>query len=674
MVVFYDVLLVDDRSLLGTQHFERYKILESLVHCEPGWAELVQRQVIDFNHRHAAASLRKMFAETIVSKGEGLVLKPNGPYFNFSNSVQPHHGCCIKLKKEYIGNFGEVGDFAAVGAGYDPAKAKSYNIPNLKWTHFYVGCLDNKEEVRRWSAMPRFTVVNMVELNETMLKTLIIFGNPMPVPIEENRATELTMSRVDKQPQLTVAFTNPVVFDVRCFSFDKEGNTGFWSPRFPQVSKIHFDRDFTNCVSFDELQAMAKEATNVEPPNDSQENLDWIARLQAADPRGIAVDAVSEATESQTTRTSMSSQGYYPLHLSQRMTDRERGRRTTSVSSTSTQDSPTRCRGCKDQSLVGSQLRPLTPPTSSPYPENAGRKPGGGCGTKRSSSSTVTDKLLKKRKSLMSNTPSITASVKDKTSAPRQPLGVIDPNSSQVSISSTKHESEILELSPIVETAPFFNEWFEIAALTTSQPFSTTSEPLRGDGPCEVIVISDDEDDTQQQKSDESLQATQRPQGGVRSSASFSMTIRKEPQPLCTYAGYMCQFATKAVLVAPHLFLRPEQETSDLLAAHGLKSRMINARTWLDSIRKAAESVQLGLQEGEIVMLVDCLEHDDEMNSILEEMEDMRSVLYPDNRNWITIYDWRVLKHISVLEDDKITRKYYDGFSNPWKRWHCGLV
>jgi DNA ligase-4 len=673
MLVFYDVLLVDDRSLLDTQHSERYKILESLIHCETGWAELVRRHIIDFNHRHAAASLRKMFAETIVSKGEGLVLKPNRPYFNFSDSIQPQNGCCIKLKKEYIGNFGEVGDFAAVGAGYDPMKAKSYKIPNLKWTHFYVGCLDNKEEVQRWSATPRFTVVSMVEINQTMLKTLITFGNPMPVPIQENRATELTMSRgVNKQPQLTVVFTNPVVFDLRCFSFDKEGNNGFWSPRFPQVSKIHFDRDFTDCVSFEELQAMAKEAMNVEPPDDSQENLDWIARLQAADPRGIAVDAVSEATESQATRTSISSEEYGPVHSSQRITDQTHGKG--AISPSSTQDSSTRYRGCEDRSLFGSQLCPMTPPTSSPYPENAEEKAGSCCGSKRSPSSAVATRPLKKRKSLKSDTSSIPAPFKDKTSAPRQPLGVIDPNSSQVSVSSTKHESVIRKLSPIVEAAPFCDEPFEIAAITASQPFSLTSEPLTGNDPSEVIVISDDEDDTQQRKSDKNSQATRRPQGGVRSSASFNVTIRIEPQPACTYASSMCQFATKTVLVAPHLFIRPEQETSDLLAAHGLKSRMINARTWLDNIRKAARSVQLGLQEGEIVMLVDCLEHDEEMNSILEEMEDTRSMLYPDNRNWITIYDWRVLKHISVLEDGTIMRKYYDGFSNPWKRWHCGLV
>ncbi|KAI8304748.1 DNA ligase 4 [Colletotrichum sp. SAR11_59] len=297
MIVYYDVLLVDGESLLGVRHSERFKHLTDLVTCREGFAELVERQVVSFSQPMAASHLRKAFAKSIAARDEGLVLKPDDPYFDFSENRRPFSGCPIKLKKEYIGSFGDVGDFAVVAARYDPDKAKCYGIPNLKWTHFYLGCLDNKEDVQRFQARPRFTVVHQVELNETMLKTLVTYGRPMPVAFDDNDALILDIAPgIAQQKMPSVVFTEPLVFDIRCFSFDKEGNTGFWQPRFPQVSKVHFDRSFIDTISFSELQKMAEEATTTPPMEDSQEMLGWIAALEGADPRGIPVDAISQST------------------------------------------------------------------------------------------------------------------------------------------------------------------------------------------------------------------------------------------------------------------------------------------------------------------------------------------------------------------------------------------
>ena len=195
MIVYYDMLLLDDRSLLDIRHSERFKLLERTIHCDKGRAELVPRQVVDFGGRYAISDLRQAFAKTIVERGEGLVLKPDDPYFNFHDSSKRFCGLCIKLKKEYIGNFGDIGDFAVVGAGFNASKARSYMIPDLKWTHFFLGCLENREEVKRWNATPEFTVVTVVELNETQLKSLLAFGNPMPVEPTINVDTRLKIPR-----------------------------------------------------------------------------------------------------------------------------------------------------------------------------------------------------------------------------------------------------------------------------------------------------------------------------------------------------------------------------------------------------------------------------------------------------------------------------------------------
>ncbi|GKT58608.1 LOW QUALITY PROTEIN: ATP dependent DNA ligase domain-containing protein [Colletotrichum tofieldiae] len=291
MIVYYDVLLIDDESLLGVRQNERFKRLADLVTCREGHAELVDRQVISFGHPLGAHHLRQSFAKTITAREEGLVLKPDDPYFNFSESRRSFSGCPIKLKKEYIGGFGDVGDFAVVAARYDATKAKCYNIPNLKWTHFYLGCLENKEDIQRCQAQPEFTVVHQVELNEALLKMVVAYGNPMPAPFEDNDALILNIAPgIAQQKMPSVVFTEPLVFDIRCFSFSKEGNTGFWQPRFPQVSKVHFDRSFIDTISFSELQAVAEDATTAPAMEDSQEMLDWIARLEGADPRGIPFD------------------------------------------------------------------------------------------------------------------------------------------------------------------------------------------------------------------------------------------------------------------------------------------------------------------------------------------------------------------------------------------------
>ncbi|TDZ34592.1 DNA ligase 4 [Colletotrichum spinosum] len=304
MIIYYDVLLINEESLLCVRHSERFKRLSNLVICRKGHAELVDRQIISLDRPLGASHLRRAFAQAITAREEGLVLKPDDPYFEFGPHRKPYSGCPIKLKKEYIGSFGDVGDFAVVAARYDPDKAKSYNLPSTKihWTHFYLGCLNNKDDILRHKARPEFTVVHQVELNEALLKTVMTHGRPRPVSIEDNEALVLDIAPGIAQGKMpSVVFTDPLVFDIRCFSFDRQGQTGFWQPRFPQVSKVHFDRSFLDTMSFSELQQVAEDATTAPSLEDSQEMLGWIAALEGADPGGVPVDAVSHSlTSSQT--------------------------------------------------------------------------------------------------------------------------------------------------------------------------------------------------------------------------------------------------------------------------------------------------------------------------------------------------------------------------------------
>jgi DNA ligase-4 len=296
MIVYYDLLMVDNESLLAVKHSERFQRLKDLITQVPGRSALVKREVIDCSRPSAASDLRRALAHCITRRGEGLVLKADDPYFNFGTL---RRSCAVvKLKKEYIGCFGDVGDFAVVGSRYDTSKARTYNIRGLKWTHFYVGCLENKEEVQRFGKQPRFVVTNVVELNAAQLETFITFVNPESVAPEDNTAIALRIEPgIDNGKRPSLIFPNPPVFDIRCFSFDKVGNTGFWSPRFPSVSKIHYDRSYRDIISFAELQAMAAEEKEMPPPEDSQELLGWIATLERAEPTTVSQSTVSTMTE-----------------------------------------------------------------------------------------------------------------------------------------------------------------------------------------------------------------------------------------------------------------------------------------------------------------------------------------------------------------------------------------
>ncbi len=301
IIVYYDLLMVDGESLLATKHSERFQRLKNLIFVVPGRSVLVNREIIDCTRRSAVSDLRRAFAKCITARGEGLVLKADDPYFDFRPLRQDYSCCAIKLKKEYIGHFGDIGDFAVIGARFDAAKARTYNLPRIKWTHFYVGCLENKDEVQRFDKRPRFVVTNVVELNAAQLEAFTSSVSPDYVQEEENTAISLRIEPgIDNGKRPSVIFPTPPVFDLRCFSFDKVGNTGFWSPRFPSVSKIHCDRTFRDAISFAELQEMAINDREAPPPDDSQELLGWIAALEKADPKNAAGTSQSTAAGSLT--------------------------------------------------------------------------------------------------------------------------------------------------------------------------------------------------------------------------------------------------------------------------------------------------------------------------------------------------------------------------------------
>ncbi|KAH7264205.1 hypothetical protein B0J15DRAFT_266115 [Fusarium solani] len=643
MMVYYDVLLLEDQSLINLRHSERFKILLSLITYRKGWSELVQRQVIDFGHNLGASSLRKAFALTILARKEGLVLKPDEPYFNFADQRRKFSSCCIKLKKEYIGNFGDVGDFAVVGARYDPAKAMTYRIPGLKWTHFYLGCLDNREAVKQWNAKPEFTIVNVVELNETILREVVTYANPQPVAAEENDQLTLKLAPgVEQGSPLTFVFTKPLVFDLKCFSFDKVGNTGFWSLRFPSVTKVHFDRDFTDTISFEQLQAMAKDATTAGELEDSQENLQWIAKLEGADPRGIAVDAVSQLTV--TTMPTPS-----PRKSTQNTTSSWSPTSPRVTKFPPLQTGPSRVRSGPPLRLPG--VPPATPPASSAQAVPASSPAEGHARNKRFSPTSMPAPPPKRQKSVTEIVQASTSSNNGNSSHTRKPLTNINGNSHcATSSSSSTHQIRLGKEAP------------EVIDLTLSPgtPSITKKLPALQTTQCSPPA-------------DGATDATMTDQPG-KQEKELTLPVAKLPddadtaRDTCRFAGTKCHMAGTRILISPGLFDNCK-ETKALFDDHGIYGTVMNIDAWLET-EKACENHQTPVKT---YLLVDSGRHD-ETKALLKKIEEIRGAISDRTRIWIDVHDWRMLKYVTIQEDDNVTPKYYDGWHDPWRRWYIGIV
>jgi DNA ligase 4 len=649
MIIYYDILLIDNESLLGVRHSDRFKRLAGLIHCRSGRAELVPRQVISFDRYLAASDLRRLFARAIVGREEGLVLKPNDTYFNFGDARDYFTSCCIKMKKEYIGGFGEVGDFAVIGAVYDPIKAKRYQIRNLQWTDFFIGCLDNKDAVQTRNEKPEFTVVNVVELPELLLKTVVTYGTPHPVPYDENDKIILrTAAGVDNGRSPTVVFTQPMVFDMRCFSFDLVGNTGFWSLRFPSVAKVHFDRSYLDTISFTELQSIAEEAKNVPEMEDSQELLEWIAKLEGADPRGRAVDARSQSTVS-----SVPTPSPRPSSL------------TTGRPFLSPMPDIPESQELPIQSPINNFNRPETypgtPPTSSlTYVETASlagvdqpttpKTPSRDFSKRKGISLSPSQQSSKRQKasptSPRKQKPSPRVQRRQKKSPQRQPLGNIDGNTSfsQPTVAPSPPQHEIIDLTGSFENGGSFSKTSE-AGHPKSDKQVNSSQTLVQSSPVAAINVIQTNDDIAERFGE------------------FT------PHSGCKIVKEKCLLSHCNFLLSPEV-LALAKVTEELLPAHGINNFITDPNGW-------ATGPKPSKSEGPRVRklcLVDS-RYKTKEHEFLLKVENVPMFLSDGaTRSWNEIYDWKILEALREREDEEAAGDTKGLPRDPWRKYYLGLV
>lgn len=639
MIVYFDVLLIDNDSLLNVRHSERYRRLSKLVHCHKGESALVERQIVNFSSRIAAEELKEAFASCIVNREEGLVLKPDEPYFSFGSARRGYASRCVKLKKGYIKNMGDVGDFAVVGARYDATTAKSLNLPGAKYTHFYLGCLTNSEEVRRFPGVtPQFTVVNEVEIIAAKLQYFQLHCFTDAVAFEENDAFTLSIPPgVLQGKKITTIFKKPAVFEMTCFSFQKAPNTRFWSLRFPYISKIHCDREWQQCVSFESLQIMAEEETTAPEKEDSQELVQWIEALERADPKmkKTAEDQNSQSTE--TTNSTVSTAGPF----SQRFLDLPSA-------------TPARA------TSVGAAGSGLTTPPKSSALEAPGSSP------QRNMSE---QPISRKRRRIPSPSSPRRSKIRrdgleviDLTSSPpssshrdRQPLG-------DITFARSSQENVLQTPVPCLPRAETFHETlYKTQSSQLPTHFSVSSSfpsPAPSSSPSKAPTGS-----------------THRSSAATRPNNSSISLAQTKPASSCRYADGTCALAKHSVLLSPCLANMPLL-TEDLLPSHGVAAVFTDVTSWLASLSLHTRSSR----KMKTLILVERRRHEATV-AFLQQLEaDPRRRL--DGQPAVVLaYDWRLVE--AITDEETRYRKSGGGTRQKigtgahrrevWDRYYVGL-
>jgi len=122
-----------------------------------------------------------------------------------------------------------------------------------------------------------------------------------------------------KIPPIDVLFSIPVVAEIYGGCFTKPSGEDYYIPRFPRLSKIHTDRDFTDAVTCVELEEAAERAL---APGDDEDGKYWNIRLKGNDVPDFSIERgrVKEITLSIEERRKMEFERYgvwkeYELNL-----------------------------------------------------------------------------------------------------------------------------------------------------------------------------------------------------------------------------------------------------------------------------------------------------------------------------------------------------------------------
>lgn len=344
MIMCFDILLLDDNICLRAPHRERRLLLQEVVQKIPGRSDIAEQELVDFDHADSHGRLETSFAKAIAQRWEGYVLKASDePYFPiYAAGVDESFGRWIKLKKDYIPGLGDAVDLALIGACYNAQDAAALtSIQNLRWTHFLVGCLLNKEAVMQNESKPHYRIVDVIDRHSMHWKLLQLlnqhgeFYAADPVGFE-GFAVEYGRRGL---PAASVVFKRPFIVEMMGSGFEKPSGARYYSLRFPRILKIHTERTPEDAASFRELQLLAEDARSVPVDELAQEEEQWRKRLKVGN--GLK-DYIVRRSRSPSTDSSSSTGSDVPAGSDTPMGDHEDGLQSISLQKSADKESPAR--------------------------------------------------------------------------------------------------------------------------------------------------------------------------------------------------------------------------------------------------------------------------------------------------------------------------------------------
>ncbi|PLB52065.1 hypothetical protein P170DRAFT_506954 [Aspergillus steynii IBT 23096] len=289
MIIFFDVLLLDDDACLRKPHRERRLLLKDLVKVINGRADIAEQRVLDFSQHGSQSRLEALLAKGIAERWEGFVLKScEDPYFTFfSGDASGSCGRWIKLKKDYIPGLGDTVDLTIIGGSYNSRDAVALKERHKKilWTHFFVGCLLNKDSVLQFNVKPRFRVIDVIDRNGISPQNMRILnqiGEFSACETESDLGFDIELGH-DSLPRMNTVYKKPFVVEMLGGGFEKPSGARYFTLRFPRILKIHSDRSFEEAASFAELQLLADDARAIPSEELRQEEHEWSKRLKLGD-------------------------------------------------------------------------------------------------------------------------------------------------------------------------------------------------------------------------------------------------------------------------------------------------------------------------------------------------------------------------------------------------------
>lgn len=314
MLVFFDILLLDNDVFLRRPHRQRRLLLQEVVQRAPGRADIAEQEILDFDRADSQYRLEASFAKAIAQRWEGYVLKASDePYFPiYAAGVNNSFGRWIKLKKDYIPGLGDTVDLMLVGACYNAQDAAALSsLTKLRWTHFLVGCLLNKDAVLLYEARGHYRIIDVVNrhcMHWKLLELLNQIGEFHAIDSEGFEGFDIEYGRADL-PAASVIFKKPFVVEMMGSGFEKPSGARYFTLRFPRILKVHTQRTPEDAASFRELQLLAEDARSVPVDELSQEEEQWRKRLKVGN--GLK-DYIVQRSRSLSTENSSSTRSVVP--------------------------------------------------------------------------------------------------------------------------------------------------------------------------------------------------------------------------------------------------------------------------------------------------------------------------------------------------------------------------